>query len=430
MGRILSLSRLLATSLSFALLLGTLACAGISGNQNNNAGSNNPTSGTPPSSSGGNSGGGSSGSGGGSGSGGTSGGNSSPAEFLYVLENNASTANTSLVQGFAIGSGGSLSAVTEIAAGTGQGDIIADNPAHTVIAGTASLGNGGGTTHVYSFAIGSGGTLTSANTVSIQPDDELNSLLLDASGTNLYASLNVLMSGGTVRQLSVDLNSGQVSDTGAGAEITNTDGRPGKIVMSPNGRFVYAALLELHHVPDVGGWQLFLRDTATGTLTSTGNTYHSNAIKQDDYNDGVFVMSGKYLVATERGEAHVFAVDQSTGALSELSLMPLQYFGDFAGVAADKTGNYVVLTHNKSGAVESYKVNADGSLTLASSAAAAAGITYAAFDQENKYVYVQDETTSQIFAFTFDAGTGALAPVSGSPVSTTTTPVHLTVAGK
>jgi 6-phosphogluconolactonase (cycloisomerase 2 family) len=77
-------------------------------------------------------------------------------------------------------------------------------------------------------------------------------------------------------------------------------------------------------------------------------------------------------------------------------------------------GSFVVLTGGD-GTVTSYAINDDGSLSRVGSAAAVANISNVVIDNSNKFVYVESPGTAQIFAYTFDAETGALGSVAGSP---------------
>jgi 6-phosphogluconolactonase (cycloisomerase 2 family) len=74
-------------------------------------------------------------------------------------------------------------------------------------------------------------------------------------------------------------------------------------------------------------------------------------------------------------------------------------------------------------------VNADGSLTLVGSGSASQGAFDVVFDRTGKYVYVENRSTSQMFAFAFDPTTGALGNVAGSPFSTKAAPYSITTAG-
>jgi 6-phosphogluconolactonase (cycloisomerase 2 family) len=269
-----------------------------------------------------------------------------------------------------------------------------------------------------SFAIGNSGTLTAAGQVNVPVNgDTLNALTLDPSGSNLYASSMSALLSGSVSTFSVDRSSGKLGV--ASPDPTNTP-MPGRIVVHPSGRFLYAALLIRHHTADDGGFGLYLRDPATGALTFSkkfpqlplGNVYGDIALAAE----GRFILG----VTNAPQKVEVFSVNSATGDLTKASELP----GTFNGIAADRTGRFVILS-DASGAVSSYSVNGDGSLTQVSTAAAAADVSNVVVDARNKFVYVEDPKSPRIFAFTFEVATGKLAAVSGSPFATSGTPIRL-----
>lgn len=339
-------------------------------------------------------------------------------EFLYVIEN-PDTASS--IEAFQIDT--STGALTPLSTPTAltrhANDIVADRKSKFLFVGESSSCCFQGIPSVKSFGIKASGSLTLAGEITLPNNhDTLLGLALDHSGTDLYASSEIIQSGGTVSSFSVDRGTGALSVL---SPDPGTNFLPGRLLVHPNGQFVYATILTPHHRGPQGGYDLYLRDPETGTLTYANKQFRKSVFIA--YGASTFALRGRFLVGTGQGEVTVFSVNQDTGELTVASSLP----GDFRGVAADRTGSFIVLAGGD-GSLTSYTVNDDGSLTPAGSATAVAGISNVVIDDSNKFVYVENPGSSQIFAYMFDAETGTLGSVAGSPFSTSGTPIRMATA--
>jgi 6-phosphogluconolactonase (cycloisomerase 2 family) len=376
-------------------------------------------------------------SGGSGGGGGGGGGTGSGNEFLYTVEN---FGGSSHVAGYRISSNtGALSNVfTTTVNNQNANDIVVDSGSQFLFVGTSQvflLGGGGccvfpvPAPEVQSSAIQSDGTLRAGATVNLpNTNDTLNSLLVDDKANNLYASSEALLSEGSISSFSVSHPSGSMTSMGPDKTTTFP---PFRLLMHPNQLFVYSSNNARHAANSPGGWDLLRRDPTTGALTDTNQTFIGKQ-QGELYYDGAFVRGGEFLVGAspDRLFFTVWAVNPGTGALTVVNELPAD---SSSSVAADRTGNWVFFTYS-TGVVQSYRVNADGSLTLAGSATGAADRPGVAMnvivDPGNHFVYVSNPTTSQVFAFTFDATSGALGLVPGSPFATEAPPGRMAVAAK
>jgi 6-phosphogluconolactonase (cycloisomerase 2 family) len=362
----------------------------------------------------------------GTGSGGTSGGStggaggSTTAEFLYAVENpNAA----STVEAFSISSTGALTAVAApISAGDNATDIAGDPSGKYLVTGNSSgcCATPSRPPQLISYTIAASGSLTQANQTDLpNSNDTLNSLLLDPTGTDLYASSQAVMIEGTISSFSVDRSSGSI--TLLEPDPANTI-MPGRMAIHPNGKFLYAAILVRHHYPEQGGFDLFLRDPATGKLTDTTREFHSTAPASDFYGDSAFALNAQYLlgVALDSNKITVWTVNADTGDLAVAS----ELSGSFKGLAVDNSGKYAIVTL-ADGTVNSYRVNADGTLTQGGTAVATPGVTNVVTDSSGKFVYSENSTASQIYGFAFDSNTGALSTLPGSPFTTSGVPIRM-----
>ena len=375
--------------------------------------------------------------------GGGGGGGASGNEFLYTIEF-ATSPQLGWVEGFGINrSTGALHMVSKVGLTSDRPqDIKIDTQSQYLFA----VSSPGCCTQppppstIQSLAISAGGNLGFvASTTSINNQTNLvNSLLLDAAGRNLYAAEeNLISTNGSTSEFTVNRATGQMLPLGPTPNVDN-EFAPGWLVMSPNGLFVYASIRPRHLAVTPGGWFVMTRDPATGALTDTFKSGSSTATVypgpgfEEIYNSGVFVLGGRYLVGatSDSKKVTVWSADAATGALKPVT----EIDADFGStVTADQSGNFVFVTH-QTGVLNSYRVNADGTLTLTGSASAGAGasgvLENSQVSPDNHFVYVTDGSTAQIWGFTFNATTGALGMVPGSPFAASNAPSRMAAATK
>jgi 6-phosphogluconolactonase (cycloisomerase 2 family) len=370
------------------------------------------------------SGGSSSGSGGDDSSGG-GGGSSSSIGHLYATENPTAA---SIVESFAISNTGALTPLTPtVSAGNNASEIASDSNAKFVFVGNASgcCLTPSRPPQVVSYTIGTTGTLTVAAQQNLpnQSADTLSGLLVDPTGTDVYASWHQVQIEGSISSFSFDRNSGHM--VLLGPDPMNTI-MPGRMAITPDGKYVYASVQLRHHYPDRGGFDLFTRDTSTGVLTDTGRIFPGSRVGSDFYTDPAVALGGEYLLGMVDGtKITVWSIDSSAGDLKIASEFP----GDFKGLTVTNSGTWAIATL-ADGTVNSYRINSDGSLAPAGSAMAAAGVTNVVVDASGKFVYVENSTAAQIFGFSLDSSTGALVTLPGSPFATTSQPIRMTTVAE
>lgn len=403
-----NLPALAAALVTSMLLLGCGATSGSSGSTpasspaspGMSAGSSSPA--PPP------------GSGPGSGS-----GSSAATQFLYALEKNNS------IERFSIAAAtGALTSegLTTDSTSDRLGDIAVDPKSQYIFKGvSAPSSNFGLGSYVSSYAIGSNGALTESDRQKLPNNcDTIASLAVDPSGTNLYVSCYQAMTVGYISVYAIDRATGHLANSAPDASV----GVGGKLVVNPAGTYVYMARHPMHHYPPYAGntgWGIFARDPAAGSLTAVGGVGSSTEVYE--YSDGTIVLGGKYLIATQGNVYSTFALN--AGAATEMNSVA----AGAVGIAADPSGNFIVMSAYHSDAVQSFRVNSDGSLAPIAMQNAGAGASSITFDRSGKYVYVENTQTSQVFAFTFDTATGALGQVAGSPFATSAVPVNVVAAG-
>ena len=253
--------------------------------------------------------------------------------------------------------------------------------------------------------------------------DTVTGLTLDSTGTHLYMSASELQSSGNISSLAVD-STGHMSSLGPNV---STEEIPGRLVITPDGRRVYDAMIRRRMTADRGGYDILTRDPDTGMLADQNRFFLSANPCCDFFTDSALALGGQLLlgVAPDSGRITVYTINSATGDLTLASNLT----SDFKGLTVDNSGKFAIVTH-ASGAVASYKINADGTLTFVGSLSAAAGVTNVVVDSSNKFVYVENSTAAQIFAFTFNASDGTLGNLTGSPFTSGGTPIRMATVGK
>jgi 6-phosphogluconolactonase (cycloisomerase 2 family) len=105
-------------------------------------------------------------------------------------------------------------------------------------------------------------------------------------------------------------------------------------------------------------------------------------------------------------------------------------------VAVDPAGKFVYVANDTSNNVSGFTINSGGSLTAVPGSPFAAGTTpQQGIAVSGRFVYVSNLASNDVSAYTFDATTGALTPIAGSPFTLApagTAPESLTMdpAGK
>jgi len=340
----------------------------------------------------------------------------SSAGFLYVIENpNAASS----VEAFSIGSNGALTHISSSNADFNAADIVADS--RFVFVGHAPLGLfPRPPIQLISYSIGSSGELTTASQVDASTDDTFGGILLDHQGRHLYVSSSRVMSTGRASTFAINTSSGEM--TPQPPDVTTLP--LGRMAISPNGLLIYASTFPRHHTADKPGIRLLRRDPASGSLTDAGTRFPGPQQAGAFYSDLAFSAGGKYLLGLA-GKITVFGVNHATGDLTVASELP----GNFTGMTVDQTGRFLLVT-DASGTVASYRINADGTLTIAGTATAVAGVRTLTVDAGNKFVYVQNSTAPQVFGFSLDPASGALTAIPGSPFSTAAQPIRMAAAAR
>ena len=262
---------------------------------------------------------------------------------------------------------GALTQTSTIAGNQGGFGIVA-NPSVTYLY-TDDANNGG----IDAFAISSSGALAAISGSPFAMPSGWNllwvdSIAIDPAGKFLYvpdASSNDIV-GFTINATTGALAPMALSPFATGAS-------PQEVVVTPSGKFLYVS-----DTNDLnGGISAFTIDSSTGALTSiAGSPFPTMPGGQPD---GLVVdASGKFLYAalTFNNAIAAFTIDSTTGALTAVAGSPF----------------FLTLTGGEFPIIYSIALSPSGN-----------------------FLYAQGSMNSDIYGFTVDASTGALASMTGSP---------------
>lgn len=173
----------------------------------------------------------------------------------------------------------------------------------------------------------------------------------------------------------------------------------------------------------------YVMDPFTGTLAAVGTPIATGA--------SPFAITGSpdkrhvYVVNRDGDDISAYAVNATTGALTEIAGSPFATGADPQALAFDPSGAYLYVADHGSSDLSAYAVDVgSGALTPLSPAiyATGAGPSSVAVDPSGDFVYVANNGgTNDISVFAITAGTGALTPVAGSPFAAGDSPHGLAV---
>jgi 6-phosphogluconolactonase (cycloisomerase 2 family) len=224
--------------------------------------------------------------------------------------------------------------------------------------------------------------------------------------------------------------------TGALSEVTN--GRVaigasfGGMTLERDGRFVYSF--------DSAGGTIsgFALDATTGAPTQiTGSPFPAGA------NVALLGMhpNGKFIYARRgpqtQDEANgiaAFAINETTGALSEIAGSPFDASANPLAITFDPTGRnlyagHLLVSSTPEFQVRAYSVNATtGALTPISGSpfASLAVPSSLEVDSTGKYLYVANTQSNQLSAYSIDRGDGSLWRLASSPTNAGASPTLVT----
>jgi 6-phosphogluconolactonase (cycloisomerase 2 family) len=188
------------------------------------------------------------------------------------------------------------------------------------------------------------------------------------------------------------------------------------------GRFAYVADLGT----SINGISAYAINQSTGALTAlAGNPYGAGngPISLAIRPDGKFLY-GVNGVSPTTGAIWVYAIDNATGVLTEITGSPFITSTPFEQIAIDPAGKFAFTADFNASGVSAFTLDPNtGAPTLVGGSPfpSASTAISVAVDPKGKFVFVGNQAGTNyglVNAYTIDPNSGALTPVAGSPFPT------------
>ncbi len=208
---------------------------------------------------------------------------------------------------------------------------------------------------------------------------------------------------------------------GHGGTPVFTGGSPAAMAVGPAGKWLLAVSAFS------GEAYVFGIDSSTGALTNTGSG--GVGLASTSASALAITPNEQYVyVALGTGGVETLSFNSSTGALLPVNtvLAPKQNLDADLAVAVSPDGKYLYVTETGINAVRVLAIGANGTLTETQGSPYKAGLGPAAVlaGGAGSYVYVANRTGNTVSAFSVGTD-GSLTAIQGSPFSTGTTPVAM-----
>lgn len=214
---------------------------------------------------------------------------------------------------------------------------------------------------------------------------------------------------GTIGTYSLD-GKGGMQSTGSPIHLTDPNGQPYALIMSPSGQFLFAGSTS-------NSIEVFHADTSTGALQPLqGSLFRLNT----KITQMVLTRAGKFLYAFGDGSdvIYCFSLDATSGALTQLSKSPVHTGLDPLNAVTDLADKFLFVTTNLGAKLLIYSIAVNGSIEETSTSKISlnnSGALSLNFSPDNKFLFVDVLFANDIEVFSFDSNTGSLTPVQGSP---------------
>jgi 6-phosphogluconolactonase (cycloisomerase 2 family) len=358
-----------------------------------------------------------------------------PSGFLYVCAFGGPNAGLSDIYGFAVYPSGELSLVPGSPApaeDNGGGPIAISRDSKLLY-----------TTNIYelvAFQINADGSLTNAPSPSFSTPDTPVGLVAHPTADFLYASSG----SGVLSVFTIDSETGALNLTSSvslpnetAIEIANS------AVITPNGRYLYQNDLYYPQFygrfPDVVQIAGFSIDSATGVLSPVPGSPVSPSIPSTSSPSQMAIdPTGKFLYASYQfavlnvgtdGGVAAFSIDPTSGELTAVPGSPFSVGGVPNAVAIDASGRFLIVGLLGGGPGNCLAVLTidPGTGTLTAVPGSPFGPLHScgvvAADPSGPFIYagtVSTNTPATVFVLSIDQATGALAPISETPIPDST----------
>lgn len=311
------------------------------------------------------------------------------------------------ISAYRINTDGSLTAVPGSPFGTGYFSFVTVTPSNKFL---YTFGSG-----LDSFSINPDGSLVSIYGSPSTIYDGANSIAVNPASTFAYVT-NAGSTSSTIAVYSIS-SSGLPVSTGTPISIA-PEGNPTFSVVDPTGQYLYVA--DSNGVPGtakVGAYSI----GADGSLTLVGSPIAGDS---GNYGNSIAITpSGKYVYMSNSDTVSAY----STNLDGSLTSLGLPYGADGGGyyeaanIAIDPMGRFLYVPLDWfGGAVTSFKLNTDGSLSGKVTnpvTTASYSVISTAIDRTGTYAYVTDTDENLVAMFSINSSTGSFTPLASPTIS-------------
>jgi len=191
------------------------------------------------------------------------------------------------------------------------------------------------------------------------------------------------------------------------------------LTVDPTDQFLYVGDQDSNEIWTYG----INSDSGALTLLKTVRTRRSTAYLALSKGTTPVTYTPKFAYVANNGSNNVsaYAIDDDTGAIAAITGSPFIAGTGPQSVTTDPSGKFAYVANFNSNNISAYTINASsGVLTPVSSSPFAAGTApnSMAVDPSGRFAYVANLGSANISAYTIDASTGALTLIVGSPYPT------------
>ena len=223
-------------------------------------------------------------------------------------------------------------------------------------------------------------------------------IAVDSQSAHLYLASagDAKVAGFAINATTGQLTALPLSNAGAGAGAIPA--------FSPDGKFLYVMNQTAN---TVSGYSI---DATTGALTALP------AVATGAAPDWIaFTPDGKHAYVANSGEDTISAYSVSAGVLTPLATPTFATDEHPQDLTIDASGTHLyapVALGSTPGAVDTFTINADGTLSGMTSTPAGVTPVYLAIDPAAPYAYVASKGGAEVFGYSINTTTGALTPLA------------------
>lgn len=230
----------------------------------------------------------------------------------------------------------------------------------------------------------------------------------------------------SVSAFALDPRTGTLSEV-TGSPFSTGGTKPRLLTLHPTRPFIYAVNETSSNIA------AYTINADTGVLTQVGPTAAGSSPKAFSID-----VTGRFAyVASGSGELITYAIDQNSGALTEVANSRVAIGTSFGGLVLERNGRFVYAFDSAAGTISAFAINATTGAPAALAGnpiAAGSNITVLGTHPNGRFVYAKRGPQTQTVAngvvvFAINETTGAIGEIAGSPFDVSANPLAIAFDG-